>query len=202
LRDASALDAPSCGPLLFSTWPELYCALLGSEARAAVALADLFTAPDNTFSFDRSRVAEQEGRIIGLAASYPADEGHHRATGSLRPALRTLGPIRFARVIWTVWRISDASIGVDPRHFYLANVAVVPEARGLGTGRLLLQDAERRTLSSGRRTLSLEVDGTNERARSFYERAGYRVVEVRESPVLGKLTGCQTRLLMTKSISP
>src|SRR5688572_24381076 len=111
VRDATVSDAPACGALLFTTWPDLYRALLGSEARATRALAALFRTRGNTFSFDTSRVAVQDGEVVGLASSYPADEGQRRATGSLRPAFAAIGPLRFLRVLWGVWRIADASIG-------------------------------------------------------------------------------------------
>jgi ribosomal protein S18 acetylase RimI-like enzyme len=200
VRDATVHDAAVCGGLLFTTWPDLYRALLGNEARATSALAALFTTRGNTFSFDASRVAEQDGEVVGLAASYPADEGQRRATGSLRPAVAAIGPLRFLKVLWGVWRIADASIGVDPRHFYLANVAVDPRHRSLGAGTLLMGDAEQRAHARGFKGVSLEVDGHNAAARRFYERLGYRVVEARESAPLQSLTGSGTRLLMSKPV--
>lgn len=202
LRAATPDDAPTCGDLLFSTWPGLYLALLGDRARAAVALAALFRAPGNTFSWETSRVAVRQGRVIGLAASYPAEQGHRRATGSLWPTLLALGPVSFVGVVARIWKIADASIGIDPGHFYVANVAVLAQARGRGTGALLLADAECRARERACPGISLEVDGANGNARQFYERLGYRVVESRESRRLAALTGSGTRVLMSKQLEP
>jgi ribosomal protein S18 acetylase RimI-like enzyme len=220
LREPRPDDASRCGELLFDTWPHLYHALLGDPRRAHGVLARLFAAPGNTFSFDATRVAECAGRVVGLAASYPADQGQQRARASIGPALRALGPIGFARVLGAVWRIADASMGVDPRHYYVANVAVAADTRGGGLGTLLLADAEvqarRRGLRGislelegndpvqarrrGLRGISLELEGNDPVIRHFYERAGYQIVEERHSQQLRRLTGNGHRLLMSKEL--
>jgi ribosomal protein S18 acetylase RimI-like enzyme len=201
LRETSPEDASSCGVLLFATWPHLYHALLGDAGRAHRVLARLFAAPGNTFSFDATRVAERDGRIVGLASSYPADQGQRRARASLIPALLALGPFGFASVLRAVWRIADASMGVDPRHYYVANVAVSQETRGGGLGSLLLADAEQRGRAFGLRGVSLELEGNDPAVRRFYERAGYQVVEERHSSELRQLTGNGHRLLMSKDLA-
>jgi ribosomal protein S18 acetylase RimI-like enzyme len=201
LRETRPDDARPCGALLFATWPHLYHALLGETGHAVDVFARLFAAGGNTFSFDATRVVEREGHIVGLASSYPADQGQKRARASLLPALRALGPLGFARVLRAVWRIADASMGVDPRHYYVANVAVAEDLRGSGLGSLLLADAERRGRACGRRGVSLELEGNSPAIRRFYERAGYQVVEERHSPELLELTGNGHRLLMSKDLA-
>lgn len=200
LRETRPDDATACGALLFDTWPHLYRALLVDERRAHGVLAHLFAAPGNTFSYDATRVAVADGRIVALASAYPADQGQRRARASLRPALRALGPFGFARVLRAVWRIADASMGVDPRHFYVANVAVAADIRGGGLGSLLMADAEVRARAGGHRALSLELEGNDPLVRRFYERAGYHVVEERHSMELRALTGNGHRLLMSKDL--
>jgi ribosomal protein S18 acetylase RimI-like enzyme len=201
LRETGPADAAACGPLLFATWPSLYRALLGTELRAFDVLARLFAAPGNTFSYDATRLAERDGRIVGIASAYPADQGQRRARASVRPALRALGPVGFARVLRAVWQIADASMGIDPRHWYVANVAVSPDERGAGLGSLLLADCEERARARGIRAVSLELDGDNPSVRRFYERAGYVVIEERNSVRLRELTGNGRRLLMSKSLA-
>jgi len=200
VRETRPDDAAVCGALLFATWPSLYRALLGDERRAHTVLARMFAVPGNTFSFDATRLAERDGRVVGIASAYPADQGQRRARASLVPALRALGPLTFARVLRAVWRIADASMGVDPRHWYVANVAVDEDLRGSGLGSLLLDDAERRARARGLRAVSLELDGDDPAVRRFYERAGYGIVEERDSASLRELTGNGRRLLMSKHL--
>ena len=201
LRETRPTDAGACGPLLFATWPSLYRALLGEEHHAFAVLSRLFAAPGNTFSYDATRLAERNGHVVGIASAYPADQGQRRARASLGPALRVLGPVGFTRVLRAVWRIADASMGVDHRHWYVANVAVIPQERGSGLGSLLLADAEDRARARGLRAVSLELDGDSPAVRRFYERAGYVVVEERNSVPLRELTGNGRRLLMSKALA-
>lgn len=51
--------------------------------------------------------------------------------------------------------------------------AVLPEHRGRGIGRALLQEVERRALARGSCKLSLEVHDTNEGAKRLYESFGF-----------------------------
>jgi len=56
----------------------------------------------------------------------------------------------------------------------LANLAVIPEVRGLGVGRLLLADALAEGWRRGARHMYLEVRESNLVARHLYEGAGFR----------------------------
>lgn len=53
------------------------------------------------------------------------------------------------------------------------DLAVLPEFRGLGIGRALLEAAESRARQLGCCKLTLEVRGDNRRARSLYESVGF-----------------------------
>ncbi len=57
---------------------------------------------------------------------------------------------------------------------YVASVAVAEEARGLGIGTALLEAAEARFVTA--RYIFLCVSSFNRRARTLYERCGYRLV--------------------------
>ncbi|WP_428102649.1 N-acetyltransferase family protein [Candidatus Rariloculus sp.] len=54
------------------------------------------------------------------------------------------------------------------------DLAVLPEYRGNGIGRLLLGDAEKRARQRGCCKLTLEVRTDNNRARKLYERLGFQ----------------------------
>ena len=67
----------------------------------------------------------------------------------------------------------------------LANIMVVPELLGSGLGARLLDDLLVRLEARGIRQLFLEVREANARARRFYERHGFRVLEVFPVPPNG-----------------
>ena len=59
------------------------------------------------------------------------------------------------------------------KHGHISVIAVTPEAEGSGVGRRLMEFAEAWTRRRGHMLLTLNVFAANERARRFYERAGY-----------------------------
>jgi len=64
-------------------------------------------------------------------------------------------------------------------HGHLGILMVAAEAEGRGIGRALLESVEHWALAQGYRFVTLNVFTTNTRARSVYERAGYRADTVR-----------------------
>lgn len=61
----------------------------------------------------------------------------------------------------------------------LGDLAVLPEERGRGIGRWLLDRAMEEAAGRGARQLYLEVRESNEAARRMYERAGFSVAGIR-----------------------
>lgn len=62
----------------------------------------------------------------------------------------------------------------------LANLAVLPEARGRGVGSALLDRLVDEARAAGARAVFLEVRESNEGARELYSRRGFREVGVRK----------------------
>ena len=62
---------------------------------------------------------------------------------------------------------------------YVALLAVVAEAEGLGVGQALIAEAGKWTREMGFARLALDVFASNDRAQIFYERAGFRPETVR-----------------------
>lgn len=67
---------------------------------------------------------------------------------------------------------SDAGIRYEVKHLYLR-----PETRGLGWGRLLLDDLERRARESDAAELVLDTHHSLEAAAGLYAAAGFRAIE-------------------------
>ena len=66
----------------------------------------------------------------------------------------------------------------QPR-YHLAYIAIAPEARGQGVGKLLLTEARRLT----RDQIALHVGASNKSAVAFYEKMGWKVKYLRMMPV-------------------
>ncbi|MGA5170996.1 MULTISPECIES: GNAT family N-acetyltransferase [Streptomyces] len=74
------------------------------------------------------------------------------------------------------WRDEDAWGAQPPVAGYVHRLMVDRAAAAPGTGRLLLRAAERRVTEAGRSFVRLDCLAGNERLRSYYLDAGYRVV--------------------------
>ncbi len=95
----------------------------------------------------------------------------HRATG------------RFAPDAWRLYRSQGVLVGVlllaehpDRNVWEVAYLGVVPEARGRGFGRAMLQDGLALAKQSGRATIEIAVDAENSPALRIYREAGFAEV--------------------------
>jgi len=75
--------------------------------------------------------------------------------------------------------LSLISTMIDPCIGYIKNIYVVPELRGEGYGKLLLQFAEDWCASQGVSRVSLDASCCNERAIGLYEKWGFKTSRVR-----------------------
>jgi GNAT superfamily N-acetyltransferase len=97
------------------------------------------------------------------AASLPAD------ADEMRPPLG----------LFVIATLKDAPVGCGALKFHddapteLKRMWVAPNARGLGIGRRLLADLERRAAEQGSRTIRLETNRTLTEAITMYRSAGY-----------------------------
>ena len=64
---------------------------------------------------------------------------------------------------------------------YLAHLAVLPEMRGHGIGRALIDQLIGTAREAGRRRIVLDVAASNPRAEALYLRAGFKIVGERVS---------------------
>ncbi len=69
-------------------------------------------------------------------------------------------------------------IGYDGRRGWVNYMAVMPERRGSGLGRRLMEEAETRLVDLGCPKLNLQVRGDNLGAVQFYRRLGYELDDV------------------------
>jgi ribosomal protein S18 acetylase RimI-like enzyme len=72
------------------------------------------------------------------------------------------------------------------RHAHISDIVVARDGEGQGVGRALMQAAETWAQSRGYRFVTLGVFPNNTRARSLYERLGFRTDVHRMLKVLGE----------------
>lgn len=118
--------------------------------------------------FDRMKPPEDVGNwyIDVLKKQCDEDDGH------ILVAERDGAIIGYATIMTNVRE--DGSYDEVPYSYgYVGDLAVLPQARGSGAGKLLLDECDRRARAAGRRWLRIGVLARNARAREVYGRFGF-----------------------------
>lgn len=155
LRDARPEDAE------FVAWAVL-TALdrpLDEIERMTESCAD----PDSMYSWSRSIIAEKDGKDIGCAVMYSGDE---------YPAIREYSWGK----LWGEGNtdfIRQTALETLPGEYYIDSLAILPEYRGEGLGRLLLEAAIERGKTLGYGKMSLLVSVKKPRLKKYYETMGF-----------------------------
>ena len=80
---------------------------------------------------------------------------------------------------------------VRPDRVYFGRLAVLPEARGRGIARMLVEEVERRAMQAGRVRVELGVRVALAALRASYERMGYRLAAEHSHPGFDVVTFVQ-----------
>jgi ribosomal protein S18 acetylase RimI-like enzyme len=202
LRPAQPDDAPQAAPLIYAAGPALFSAVFGPPERAILRFfTALFRLPRNPFSYENGIVAEQGGRIVGLALA--ADAAERRRIGRrlfwLAPRLR--GPFALLRQFPNAWDIMACTSVPPSASFYLSILAVAPESRRQGIGSLLLAEVRRRAEAAGSPVLALHTEIDNHTAQRLYQRHGY-IETYRKAAKKADRTGVQGFVMMELPLTP
>ena len=122
-----------------------------------------------TASYENSRVAEKQGRVIGKLHAFPTDELESDPVDPLVPEKRYVLFKPFENLH-------------TPGSYYIDVVAVYPEFRGQGVGTQLMSLAFSQAKKGGFAELSLVVFEQNVRAVQLYQRLGFKIAK--RSPIV------------------
>ena len=200
LRPAVPTDALEAAPLIYAAGPALFNCLFGpGPAEATAFFQTLFAQPDSVFSFENAVVAEQAGRIVGLAHAIPAAQ-YHRGNALPRQMLRR-GPLFLLRLLPVMFALHRSTQTPPPDALYLGLLSVAPSRRGLGIGTRLLEGVHTRAADTGCTCVCLHAEVENAGARRLYERHGYTVVAEYPTPRAARW-GVTGFVGMRKDLSP
>ena len=145
--------------------------------------------------------ADEARALVEIIDGYAREPGGQsaplsaQARAALAPGLHA-HPAAFALLAWRdgaavgaavcVWGFSTFT-GCPSLNVH--DLAVRPEHRGQGVGRLLLEEVERRARARGSSKLTLEVHSSNEQAIHLYRRFGFGPWDARTLFVTKPLTG-------------
>lgn len=171
IRRASKEDAEDSANLILISAPSLFLTIFDSEAKQTIKY--LFTQSKNLFSFEHACVAEVEDKIAGIILSYDYSTRIKESLRTGRLLLKYKG-LKFIAKFYS-W-VNLYSIGdVSRNDYYISNLAVYSEHRGLGIGTRLISEAENEAKKYKLKRVALDVETHNERAVNFYRKLKYRI---------------------------
>jgi len=137
--------------------------MLGKEAYRIIA--DAYVNPNNEYSYENVAFAEYQNEICGMVAGYTTSEKkrfHKKIDRNRRTLLFTVVSNFLSRFL--------GPKGTD--EYYLQAIIVDEKMRGKGVGEILMKYIEEKAVEKGAKTLSLDVSGKNDKARTLYKRKG------------------------------
>lgn len=172
----------AAGQVLWEAFSEKMLNVLGRRNPAEVLARTMV--PDHVMVAVEGTAHDSHVRVLGVAAvadddGLPLDLGKDQLVAEFGPLLGRL------RAFAGMFLQSKARSG----ELELSFIAVAPDARGSGVGQVLLDAVEARARSAGMLAVRLEVVNNNPRARSLYERYGYRHARRVNLPFLKPIMG-------------
>lgn len=182
-RRAGPDDASAAVPLIYSSGPAAFDYVFstrdGGDAQAF--LQRCFVDGAGEFGWRNHWVGVVDGRVVAVGAGYGADSKWPFTLAAARQILGHYGVRQGLSVISRGLRVESLIRPPDGDMHYLAHLGVVPEVRGRGVGRALIDQLIGTARDAGRHRVVLDVAVSNPRAEALYRRAGFKVVSERRS---------------------
>ncbi|MFD0051000.1 GNAT family N-acetyltransferase [Actinomycetes bacterium NPDC127524] len=168
VRQARMEDAAQAAELIQLAIKDIAEALTGEteEEKIKKVLRDYFCQEVNRLSYRNTLVAEIEGRAAGIIISYhgsDASELDAPIIAHLHSSGNTNGAVE-----------KEA----EDEDYYIDTLSVNPEHWGKRVGTCLVAESEKLAKEKGYKTISLNVEENNIRARKLYSRLGYTASKV------------------------
>ena len=172
IRKADPRDAEDFANLMVMSSPVLFPLLFGD--RVTELLKKLFVHPHHLFSYTHCYFALLNGEVVGMIFSY---DGKTYKKQGLRTGilLARCMKLQFLKRFRLFMKSQSIYGRVAENEYYISNIAVYPEFRGLGFGKMLLMKAEDEAKASGLERCVLDVVTSNEGAIGLYQKMGYKI---------------------------
>lgn len=172
---------PQAAALVLQTFRDFYGifgedrdALLASIARQLARFSEI----------DQFVAAGRDQTIAGLISYYSLAEAEHRRLASVKDLLPLASDKRAA--VTALRSFSESMAPFEGSALYLSRVSVAEAFQGAGLATRLLGRVEDIARSLRYSQIVLHVEARNDRARAFYARAGFTVVDPRNYILLKK----------------
>lgn len=167
IRKAAESDAPLIAKVVAMAIGEEgsrhYC---GDDHQSV--LEEIARLEDSQYSYRNAIIAEVDGVPAGAAVAYDGAD------------LYALRDVTLKHIFNRTGKTHNIEDETDASEVYLDSIAVLPEYRGLGIGKRLLQALKERALNEYGKNLGLLVDFENPDAERLYKSVGFERMNVKD----------------------
>ncbi len=181
VRPARPEDRDAAG-LLYESAAPYYDVFAGSGDRARRILAHVWRRRGHTASFEICRVAEIDGAVVGVLASFEARAGDRLARRFLGLSVVRMPAWRWPMVLRHLRASSKMTPQPPAGALYVDALAVADGARRRGVATALLDDAIERAREAGAAGVALDTGLENKDAQALYEASGFERRGERRAP--------------------
>ncbi len=168
--------------LLYESARPYYDAYAGGERRARAMLHAIFAKTGHAASFERCRIALEDGEIVGLLAGFPVLDGDQLARRFVRLTVPRLPPWAWPHTLRHLRAAGVLSPHPPADAYYVDALAVHRDHRRRGIASRLLDHAAADARRAGLSGLALDTGLHNNGARALYQACGFAEREIRRAP--------------------
>ena len=167
LRDATLDDAPFIARVVLAGIDMLDIeAMLPDEHRGIYEhLIEICRMDDTLYSYCNTRIAETDGKRVGALVAYDGTRYARMREKTFCLVKQTSG-----------MDLSRNAMETGPGEFYLDSMAIFPEYRGAGIGRMLMRDRVDFAIDNGFSKVTLLVDKDKSHLQKYYESEGFAFI--------------------------
>jgi ribosomal protein S18 acetylase RimI-like enzyme len=200
-RPARKNEAQVGARLLFLSGPELFAFSFNqTPAGALQVLTRLWPREAHLFSYQWAHIADLDQQPAGILSCFTRPDLRRASDAMFWAFTRAMWPWDMFRMLANTSDLSSLSPELGADDFYVANVAVLPEARAHGVGHRLMDLADQLARERGCSRCALDVVIENATAQSLYTDCGYRIDETRRSSRLAQRCGFSGMHRMVKDL--
>ena len=157
--------------LILYTGEDLFFSIFGKNVKEI--LKKLYIVKRNQFSYEFTNFIFFEEKISGMVLSYSYDEKSKidLNTGYLLIKIMNLN---FLKIFPNLLKSFNVLGKIDKEDYYISNIAIYPEYRGIGLGTKLLNFIEDLAKNRKLKRIVLEVEKKNLNAIKVYENFGFK----------------------------
>lgn len=205
IRPARPQDAPTGARLMYYAGAHYMLAFFGSpERKAFKVLRRMFPLPGHMTSYTHAFVVEDRGNVVALFSGFDGKRwrASKRASWIYGPVWWIAAPLwQIPKMIFAFNEFDKSIPPVLEDEYYVEHLAVLPEKRGQGIGKQLMDFAETLAKAKALERVVLDVEIGNERARRLYKRLGFMEAKFAIDKKYCKKFGFQGSIRMVKSIA-